>query len=150
MSDPERVEETRLWLRFAREDLEIAELILEQGSVPRAACFNAQQAAEKALKALLIARDTEFPKTHELFGLSRLLPEDFDTGILDEELVNLSKWTVEPRYPGDLPEASEEDAEAAVEQAREVYETALQDLEDHGYDQKDEETPDEPAEEDES
>lgn len=147
MSDPERVEETRRWLRFAREDLEIAELILEQGSVPRAACFNAQQAAEKALKALLIARDTEFPKTHELFGLSRLLPENFDPGIPNRELVNLSKWAVEPRYPGDLPEASVHDAEAAVEHAREVYDTAMKDLEDHGYDQKDEEKRDEPAEE---
>ncbi|MBA3426884.1 MAG: HEPN domain-containing protein [Rubrobacter sp.] len=146
MSDPERIEETGRWIRFAREDLEIAELILEQGSVPRAACFNAQQAAEKALKALLIARDKDFPKTHELFGLSRLLPEDFDVGVTDEELVSLGKWAVQPRYPGDLPDATREDARAAVKQARVIFETALKDLEDHGYDQKEER--DEPDEED--
>jgi HEPN domain-containing protein len=147
MSDPERVEETRRWIRFAREDLEVAGLLIEQRSVPRAACFHAQQVAEKALKALLIARDTEYPRTHELFGLSRLLPEALDPGISDEELVGLSKWAVEPRYPGDMLEATREDAEAAVEQARNVYETALKDLEAHGYDQKDEEVRDEPAEE---
>jgi HEPN domain-containing protein len=147
MSDPERVEETRRWIRFAHEDLEVAGLLIEQRSVPRAACFHAQQAAEKALKALLIARDTEYPRTHELFGLSLLLPDAFDPGISDEELVRLSKWAVEPRYPGDMLEATREDAEAAVEQARNVYETALKDLEAHGYDQKDEEARDEPAEE---
>lgn len=145
MSDPERVEETGRWIRFAREDLEIAQLIMAQSSVPRAACFHAQQAAERALKALLIARGRDFPKTHELFGLSRLLPEDFKVGVADEELVSLSKWALEPRYPGDLPEATEDAARAAVRQAREILATALKDLQDHGYDQK--EVHEEPEEE---
>lgn len=138
MSDPERVEETGRWIRFAREDLEIARLIVAQSIVPRAACFHAQQAAEKALKALLIARGRDFPKTHELFGLSRLLPEDFEVGVADEELVSLSKWAVELRYPGDLPEATEDDARTAVRQAGEAFETALKNLENHGYDQTEE------------
>ncbi len=135
MSDPERVEESGRWIRFAHEDLEIAQLIVTQSSVSRAACFHAQQAAEKALKALLIARGRDFPKTHELFGLSRLLPENLEVGVTDEELISLSKWAVEPRYPGDLPEATEDDARAAVRQAREILATALKDLENHGYDQ---------------
>ncbi len=47
------------------------------------------------------------------------------------DLSSLSVWAVQPRYPGDLPEATE--AEAAVEEARKIYETTLEDLERHGY-----------------
>lgn len=87
----------------------------------------------------MIARDTEYPKTHELLGLSRLLPAEIDVGVAAEELTSLGKWAVEPRYPGDVPEATRQDAEAAIEQARRVYETASRDLEQHGYDQTGEE-----------
>ena len=85
------------------------------------------------MKALLIARDTEFPKTHELLGLSRLLPEMFDPGVGVRELAELSKWAVEPRYPGNVPEATQSDAEAAIKQARAVYYTTLEELKTHGY-----------------
>lgn len=47
--------EARRWLRFAREDLENAEVELELGRPPRFVCFDAQQAAEKAIKAAVIA-----------------------------------------------------------------------------------------------
>ncbi len=36
-------------------------------------CFHAQQAAEKAIKALLIDRDIEFPYIHDIAGLFALL-----------------------------------------------------------------------------
>jgi HEPN domain-containing protein len=36
-------------------------------------CFNAQQAAEKAIKALLIKHDVEFPYVHDLTELLTLL-----------------------------------------------------------------------------
>lgn len=98
------------------------------------ACFHGQQFAEKALEALLIPRDVDPPKTHDLFALRELLPDDLDVGVADEELVALSKWAVGPRYPDDLPEAAQGDAREAVELAREIYETALEDLACHGYD----------------
>jgi HEPN domain-containing protein len=53
---PEEVEaEGRRWLRFATEDLDLAERDLEDArTVPRGACLHAQQAAEKSIKAALI------------------------------------------------------------------------------------------------
>ncbi len=62
MSDPELLREVARWVRYARDDLKVAELILEHGQVPRAACFNAQQCAEKAMKASLIFLQIPFRK----------------------------------------------------------------------------------------
>ena len=63
MSGPERLDETRRWLRFAEEDLRAAEALLAQEDIPRQACFHAQQAAEKAIKSIFVFLQTEFPYT---------------------------------------------------------------------------------------
>jgi hypothetical protein len=57
----------------------------------------------------------------------------FEVGASDEVLVRLSRWAVDFRYPGDLIEATHQDAETAVEQARNVYETILNELKRRGY-----------------
>jgi HEPN domain-containing protein len=50
MNDPELVDEARRWIRFATEDIDVAQRLLAvDESSPRHACFLAQQAAEKAL-----------------------------------------------------------------------------------------------------
>jgi len=148
MSEPEHVRETGRWLRFAHDDQRGAEALLERSDVPpRLACFLAQQAAEKSIKAALIFLQTEFPFRHDLDLLRDLLPDDWALKETPTGLSALSAWAARGRYPGDLPEATREDAKAAIEKARKVYETALDDLEEHGYDQKDEVTSDEAAEE---
>jgi HEPN domain-containing protein len=133
MSDPELSEEVSRWLRYAREDLEVADMVIEHEQALRAACFHAQQCAEKAIKASLIFLGTPFRKVHDLELLSQELPDDWALSKDPERLSWLTVWAVEPRYPDDLPEATEDDASTAVRQAREVLETALKDLEDHGY-----------------
>ena len=62
------------WLRRAHSNLKLAEsgyrlkdVVLED------LCFNAQQAAEKALKAVCIQRGVDFPKTHSLVRLMDIL-----------------------------------------------------------------------------
>lgn len=133
MSDPELLREVARWLRYARDDLSVAELILEHGQVPRAACFNAQQCAEKAIKGSLIFLQTGYPKTHNIQLLCERLPDGWTLAEDPARFSDLSDWAVEPRYPGDLPEATEEDAKAAVEEAREIYETTFADLGRNGY-----------------
>jgi len=55
MSEAERIAEVQRWLRYAKEDLVAAEAVVgQQQMVPRHACWLAQQAAEKALKAILV------------------------------------------------------------------------------------------------
>lgn len=71
------VDEARLeahrWLATAEEDLLGATAMLERDDVaPRLACFLAQQAAEKALKARLIGRGIAFPRLHDLLALRAL------------------------------------------------------------------------------
>jgi HEPN domain-containing protein len=49
------------WLAKAAEDLGVAQLILDSANAARwAACFLAEQATEKALKAVLVATGTTF------------------------------------------------------------------------------------------
>lgn len=62
------------WLTRARANLTLA---AKGGRLKGVAfedlCFNAQQAAEKSLKAVCLARGLEFPKTHSLVHLIDLL-----------------------------------------------------------------------------
>lgn len=62
------------WLALVEDDLRIARLAVEQEPpIIGPACFHAQQAAEKAVKALLVALDDiEVPRTHDVVALSRL------------------------------------------------------------------------------
>lgn len=140
MRGRERTEEAERWLGFAREDLETAELILGHEGSSRACCFHAQQAVEKAIKASLIFLGIGFRKTHDLEALSVLLPEGWSLRERPAALAELTVWAVEPRYPGDMQPATDEDARATVRQAREAYEATLDDLYAHGYGEKGEST----------
>jgi HEPN domain-containing protein len=99
----------------------------------REACYLAQQAAEKALKALLIFLTVDFPRTHDLDRLCSLLPPDVATRRDHADLSWLTGWVVEARYPGDWPEATTQDARMAVEQAAAVLAAMRQDLADRGF-----------------
>ena len=133
MSEPERLAEVGRWLRFAGEDLSTAELISEQRRPFRQACFHAQQAAEKAIKAVLIFLQVEFSHRHDLDYLRTLLPDGWLLKDNPPDLAEMSAWAVRGRYPGDLREAKREDAASTIEQAREVLETAREDLARYGY-----------------
>jgi HEPN domain-containing protein len=55
------------WLHLAHEDLAAAEHLADAAHLPhRVACLMAQQAAEKAIKAVLVAEDMDPPKLHDL------------------------------------------------------------------------------------
>jgi HEPN domain-containing protein len=62
------------WLAKAETDLLVCERLLAQGAeFSEVVAFHAQQAAEKSLKALLVARQVEFPKTHDIERLLELV-----------------------------------------------------------------------------
>lgn len=65
MNDPELLGEVARWLRYARDDLKIAELILRH---------------EQAIKASLIFLQIPFRKTHDLEILCQELPEGWTLG----------------------------------------------------------------------
>ena len=87
------------WLRKAHDDLAVADTVLATTPSARwASCFHAQQAVEKTMKALLVLRAVDFPKTHSLVVLAGLLGATGDH--LDIEIVKtLQPWAVAGRYP---------------------------------------------------
>ena len=79
------------WLRAAEDDLEDARVLLRAGRYAGAA-FHAHQAAEKALKAVIIAVRRELPpRIHNLLELARIL------GIEDEQLIEALR-RLNPHY----------------------------------------------------
>ena len=55
------------WMSHAKSDLRLAHLAAADNLVRREqACFHAQQAAEKAIKAILLSQGIEFPLTHDI------------------------------------------------------------------------------------
>ncbi len=94
------------WLNKADEDFRVAERELAaEPPAFSAVCFHAQQAVEKAMKALLVDLGVDFPRTHDLKFLQDLIKRKTPVfNDLEEALVNLSVSAVEVRYPGSKPD----------------------------------------------
>ena len=118
----------RLWLGNAETDLELVRDIAER--YPSRACFHAQQAAEMALKAALIAFADDHPRTHvgdqlvqELQALGETIPPEVVAAAN-----RLDLFYTGSRYPDALGGADPRkvlqlrDAETASVDARQVYE----------------------------
>lgn len=124
MRPPEEVKLgfVRQWLAKADEDIRACEALVN-GDPPFCypACFHAQQAAEKYLKALLTWRQIEFPKTHDIGQLLDLLRPAFPDLASDlRDATLLTPFGVEIRYPGDQPEPTVEETRQALGVAGQV------------------------------
>ena len=88
-------------------------------------CFNAQQAAEKSIKGVLIARDIEFPYVHDLAHLLSLLE---DGGEVIPEAIrrvgDLTDYATITRYPGEIRPVSEAEYREAIAIAEAVVQWA--------------------------
>ena len=84
-------------------------------------CFDAQQAVEKALKALCIMHGVKFSKVHDLSYLMELLEEadiEIPKGLQKAKI--LTDYAVETRYPGDYIPVDEEMYEEALKLAEKL------------------------------
>jgi HEPN domain-containing protein len=72
------------------------------------------------LKALLLQAGSEPPRTHDLRLLLQRLPADMAVLFRMEDTVELSRYSIEARYPGEWEEISRAEAERAVMLARAV------------------------------
>lgn len=117
----------RQWLAKADEDFELlGYLDEERNRFPTAVVFHAQQAAEKYVKALLVRHGVEFPKTHDISELLRLLaPLDPATASDLAEADWLTPFGAAIRYPGDYPHIRPGDEQRAVELAQQVRDTVM-------------------------
>lgn len=103
------------WLRHASSDLAIAVQSRTEGVLIEALCFHAQQSAEKAIKAVLVNSNVEFPYTHNIARLITIVQE---SGIAWPDKLNdaveLTEYAVQTRYPGVRIEVTEEDYQKAL------------------------------------
>ena len=92
-------------------------------------CFDAQQAAEKAIKAMLINRRADFPYTHNLSELLTLLEK---TGCPVPDSIKqaevLTDYAVGTRYPGVAEPVTEREYEEAIALAQRVIDWAKQQI----------------------
>jgi HEPN domain-containing protein len=107
------------WLTHAQSDLKMAKLGREDGEILfEQVCFHAQQTVEKAMKAVLLERQVDFPLTHDL---ELLLDIGKKAGIIISEnlldIDTLTPYAVETRYPGYLEAIAEEDVTEAIKLA---------------------------------
>ncbi|MGH7997319.1 MAG: HEPN domain-containing protein [Opitutaceae bacterium] len=93
--------ESEPWIRFARDDLAVGRLALEGGYFHQA-CFHAQQASEKFLKAWWAGRLLAVPRTHKLTDLLSLPKIPIDDAFR-LRIQKLDRFYIPTRYPDALP-----------------------------------------------
>lgn len=95
-----QLEEAQRFLRLADRDRRAFVALLGACNVdPSVAFFHAQQAVEKALKAVFCARDVEYRRTHDLEELSARLVDVGCRVPADESVLRrLTPYAVEFRY----------------------------------------------------
>jgi HEPN domain-containing protein len=111
----------REWITKAESDLTASAHILKLGANSPAdtVCFHAQQCVEKYLKAVLVYHLVDFPKTHDIEQIVRLLPGGFHPTITVEEQKTLTRYATAERYPP-FREVPVAEARRAVALARRV------------------------------
>ena len=103
------------------DELNAASILKHRDGTPNGVCFFAQQIAEKYLKGLLVYKNIEFPKTHDLVQLvTLLLPAYPEASSLSGEADLLSRYYVKVRYPDDSPERTWEEAEKVFASATSI------------------------------
>ena len=100
---PDAGTEGQRWLAQAENDLAFAALASREGYFAQA-CFNSQQAAEKALKAFLYSRGAEQVFGHSVADLAAECAElDAEFASLRSRAAPLDQFYVATRYPNSLP-----------------------------------------------
>lgn len=129
MSIEKNVAEALRWLRTGEDDLDAAIVLRKNGKYPQA-CFYAQQAGEKVLKAVWYYSDAD-PWGHSIRKLIEDL-ESVDLNLYDrlKDFLKagtiLDRFYIPTRYPNGLPELTpgeaymEEDAEECIRHANEI------------------------------
>jgi len=134
VTEEDRLEQTRLWIRQPRTDLAMADLALASQQVgPDPACYHAQQAAEKALKAVLVFLQVQYPFTHDLDTIREHIPRGWGVRGEFRNLKRLSDWSFKARYPGGWALPTKADATEATRLGHLIYESVVRDLEAHGF-----------------
>lgn len=123
-------DDPREWLNRARSNLGRAKADIRiTGIYLEDLCFDAQQAAEKAIKGVLLQLGVRFPYTHDLANLVDLIEERGKSiPKLVRDAGRLTRYAVVTRYPGLAEPVTREDYKKAVKIAEETVRWAEEKL----------------------
>ena len=111
------------WLKIAERDYAVA-LHLSKTFYPLPTeniCYGCQQAAEKALKAILAYNETDIPKTHDIELLHSLCQVYTDKIELEVGVTRaLTRFATKSRYPDSVSDFTNEDAELGLKYAKQI------------------------------
>jgi len=102
------------WLKRAHSSLELAKFSDNVSVYYEDLCYQAQQAAEKGLKALLIFYGVEPERTHNLFILLQKLEDYTELNDDIKDVLKLYNFAVQTRYPGDYIAIEREEYEQSI------------------------------------
>ena len=92
------------WIKKAEEDYQFAASVLEDTTFYAQICFHFHQAAEKYLKAFIVARDLEFQRIHDLLVLWKLCSAaEPGFGEIQDDCKFLNRFYIDTRYPVHWP-----------------------------------------------
>lgn len=92
------------WLQKADEDFGFASTGIEYTDYFSQICFHFQQAAEKYLKAFIIANDLEFRPVHNLIELFEVCKQKTpEIEAIEEDCRYLNPFYIDTRYPVHWP-----------------------------------------------
>ena len=101
MAEPRLVDE---WTKKAEEDYQFAASVLEDSTFYAQICFHFHQAAEKYLKAFVVARDLEFQKIHDLMVLLKsCIAVEPSFKEIQDDCKFLNRFYIDTRYPVHWP-----------------------------------------------
>ena len=111
------------WLKRAKSNIAIARQRKTEDVYLEDLCFETQQAAKKALKAVLLAKWIPFRFVHDIAELLTLLEQNnihFPENI--RSAAELTDYSVEARYPGPFAPVTEKEFKEALK----IAETAIE------------------------
>lgn len=120
------------WMNKAENDLKTAAHTLKLGAdcPTDTVCFHAQQCVEKYLKAVLVALEIPFPRTHDIESLLELMPKHARFSLTVEQQRRLTEYATVMRYPGPYDPVTLSEAKEVVKLARRIRREVRKLLED--------------------
>jgi HEPN domain-containing protein len=124
------------WLAFARGDLGSAATLLGTRTPNRNVGYLAQQAAERALKSVILLDNAPFEMTHDLNAVAAQLPADFQCPATTADLAWLADLETSARHPDEGDTITSEDARRAVEMAGAILREVAEHFASRGVDEE--------------
>ncbi len=126
MVDRRLIEE---WLAKADEDYGFATSAIEDSPYHAQICFHYQQAAEKYLKAFIVAHELEFKKVHDLVELlNTCRVKEPLLSKIEEECNFLSRFYIDTRYPVHWPSEYTKETTLKAKEAAEKAAKTIKEL----------------------